>query len=74
MKLHVDVKPNSKKPGIEKITETHWQVRVRVPPVEGKANRAVIEMVAKETGVPKSLIKIVSGESSRKKTLELITD
>jgi uncharacterized protein (TIGR00251 family) len=46
-------------------------VRLSVPPVEGKANEQLVEIVAKHFGVAKSLVHIVSGQSSRVKTLEI---
>ena len=46
MKLSITVKPGSKKPGIEIITDTEWLIRVREPATEGKANQAIIEAVA----------------------------
>lgn len=46
-------------------------VRVTAPPVDGKANAALIRLLAKEYGVPKSRIRIVQGETSRDKVVEL---
>lgn len=45
--------------------------RVTAPPIDGKANAALIRLLAKEYGVPKSRIRIVRGESSRDKLIEL---
>jgi len=47
------------------------QVRVTAPPVDGKANKALIQLLAKEFKVPKSRIKILQGETSRDKLVEL---
>jgi uncharacterized protein (TIGR00251 family) len=47
------------------------QVRVTAPPVDGKANKALIALLAKEFKAPKSKIKIVQGETSRDKLIEL---
>ena len=69
VKLFVIVKPGSKKPGIEKTDAENWIVRVRAPATEGKANRAVIEAVARELGLPKSRIELLRGAKSRQKTL-----
>lgn len=43
--------------------------RVSAPPVEGKANAALIALVAKTAGVPKSTVRIVHGETARTKTV-----
>lgn len=47
------------------------QLRVSTPPVEGAANRALIAFLAKALGLRRSAIRIVSGEKSRVKLLEL---
>lgn len=49
------------------------QVRVTAPPVDGKANKALIALLSKEFRVPKSRIEIVQGETSRDKVVELTT-
>jgi len=47
------------------------KVSVTVPPEKGKANAAVIALLSKKLGVPKSSIEIVRGETSRIKTLRV---
>ena len=47
-------------------------VRVTAPPVDGKANEALVKLVAKELGVAKSKVTIVRGETSRDKVLEIV--
>lgn len=44
-------------------------VKVTAPPDKGKANRAVIETVAKAAGMPKSSLRLIAGETDRHKTL-----
>ena len=44
-------------------------IRVSAPPVEGKANAALIAFVAKTLRVPKSSVRIVRGETSRDKAI-----
>lgn len=44
-------------------------VKVTAPPDKGKANKAVIETVAKAAGLPKSSFALVSGETERHKVL-----
>ncbi len=70
MKVRVRVKPNSKKVGVEEKGE-FLLVRVKSPPTEGKANRELIEVLSDYFGVPKSRIRIVSGQSSRNKLVEI---
>lgn len=50
---------------------TALAVKVAAPPVEGAANEAVIALLARELGVAKSAVSIVSGESSRLKVVRI---
>ncbi len=47
------------------------KIRVAAPPVEGAANKELVTFLAKKLGVPKSAIRIVSGERGRTKILEV---
>jgi len=47
------------------------RVRVTAPPVEGRANEAVVELLAEHLRVPKSSIRIVAGERAPLKTVEV---
>ena len=47
------------------------QVRVTAPPVDGGANAALEKLVAKKLGIAKSKVKVVKGETSREKLLEI---
>ena len=46
-------------------------VRVTAPPDKGKANKAVVKLLAKELGVPKSSVSVARGETSHHKLLQL---
>lgn len=47
------------------------QVRVTAPPVDGGANAALEKLVAKKLGIAKSKVKVIKGETSREKLLEI---
>ena len=47
------------------------KMKLTAPPVEGKANKALVQFLAKKLGVPKRDIEIVSGEHSREKSLKI---
>lgn len=68
MKFTVIVKPNARKSAVEKIDEKTYKVSVAAAPAEGKANKAVIGLLAEYFDVPKSRIEIKSGYSSPRKT------
>jgi uncharacterized protein len=69
-RLTVHAKPGSRKPGVEKLSEREWTVRVREPATEGKANAAILRAVARELGLPPSALRLVRGEGARTKLLE----
>jgi uncharacterized protein (TIGR00251 family) len=71
MKIRVTVKPQSKKSEVRKISENEYAVSVHAPAREGKANEAVIEALADHFSVPKSAIRIVRGQTGRRKLIEL---
>jgi len=71
MILKVKAHPKSKKRMLKKISNTEVEVWVHEPPVEGKANRAIIELLSEELEVSKGLIGIKSGSASKLKTFEI---
>lgn len=72
MKIFVKVRPSAKEERIEKIDDTHYRVAVKEPPVNGRANAAVINSLATFFKVPKANIRIVSGFTSKDKIIELV--
>ena len=71
MKLRVRVQPNARKPGVEQLPDGTLKVKVTAPPHDGKANKALVEALAEHFGVPGSRVKILSGERSRSKLIEI---
>ncbi len=67
MKIFVKVKPRAKEEKVEKVEDTHFIISVKEPPEKGKANQAVIKVLAEYFNVKKSDIKIVSGLTSHQK-------
>ena len=47
------------------------KVAVTAPPVDGEANAAVIELLAKALGVPRRQVEVIAGASSRRKTVRI---
>jgi len=72
MKISIKVVPHSPKEEMTKQGDV-YTVRVREAPVQGKANEAVIRLVAERFRVPKSAVKIISGLTSRNKIIEIRT-
>jgi hypothetical protein len=71
MKIQVSVKPNSKNEEISQ-EEDSFVIKVKQPPKEGRANQAVIKLLAKHFGVPRSQVKILNGFKSKNKIIEII--
>jgi len=71
MKLQITVKPNAKEDRIEKLDEERFHLSVKEPPVQGRANRAVLRALAEYFGVSQNQISIVSGFTSRNKIVEI---
>lgn len=69
MKLHIKIKPNARVEKIEEMEDGTLCVWVRSPAREGKANEALIKLLSGRLDVPKSLIRITAGHSSRLKTV-----
>jgi len=68
LKIIVNVKPNSKTQKVEK-KGNEFIVWLKSPPVDGKANKELIEVLAKYFDVKKRDIEIKSGATSRKKLI-----
>ena len=71
MKIFIKAKPNSKKEGVEKVSENTFIVKVKEPPVDGKANKAIVEKMAEYFKVPVYRVEIVSGHTAKTKVLEI---
>ncbi|HML94908.1 MAG TPA: DUF167 domain-containing protein [Thermodesulfobacteriota bacterium] len=69
--IDVLVKPRSSRGGIDGVEEGRLKVRISAPPVDGKANEQLTEIISSALGVPKSSIEIIRGRTSRRKTLRV---
>ncbi len=67
--IHIKVLPRSSSNQIMGREEGVLKVKLTAPPVDGKANKALKEFLAKRLGLPKSDVEIVSGERSRLKSI-----
>jgi len=71
MRIYAKVFPRAPKNEVLKISDEEYKVRVTAVPEKGKANVAVIKLLADYFGVPKSLINIVGGKSTRVKIIDI---
>lgn len=56
----------------EVLDDGTWKIRLRAVPEKGKANQELIKFLAKETGVPKNCVSIVSGATDRTKLVKIM--
>lgn len=70
MRITIKVMPKSSR---EEIVEENGVIKayVKAAPDKGKANKALIELVAEHYGVKKAAVSIISGETSRNKIVEV---
>ena len=63
--------PGARRPGIGGRHGDAWKVRVSEPPEDGRANEAVLRLLAKTLDVPRRDLEVVSGRASREKIVVL---
>ncbi len=74
MKIRIKVTPRSSKNEIVgELPDGTFKIKLKAPPVDGEANVELIKFLSKEWKIPKSNIKILKGQTSRNKLIE-ITD
>lgn len=83
MKIVVKSKPNAKVEKVERVSQpdlgfgdektelVEYVVAVKELPIHGQANEAIIKALANYFDVPKTLIKLVSGQTSKRKVFEI---
>ena len=72
MKLSLRVQPGTKRSALlARLASGEWKVAVAAPPVEGKANAAVVELLSELLGVKRRQVTVARGGSSRSKIIEV---
>ena len=69
--LKVKVKPGSRREELAELPDGSWVAHVKAPPVDGKANAALIALVAAHFGLRRTQVNIRSGAGGRVKLLQL---
>jgi uncharacterized protein (TIGR00251 family) len=69
--FRVRVLPRSRRDEVVGLHGDALKIRLVAPPVEGKANRALQEFLARRLGVPRSAVEILSGHASRQKRVRV---
>lgn len=69
--LWVAVVPNARRTGADGLHDGALRVRLVAPPVEGKANEALVAWLADQLRLPKRAVRVARGATARRKALEI---
>lgn len=72
VELFLHCQPGAKKTEVQGIHGERLKLRLAAPPVEGKANEALISWLSKTLSIPKSRITLVSGDTGRQKRIRIL--
>lgn len=71
--MAIRVTPRARKNEVAEIlSDGTVRIRLAAPPVEGKANEALLEFLSDVLGVPRSSIEIVAGQTGRDKLISVL--
>lgn len=71
MKLHLKVKPNSKNDEWIREADGSLKLKIKVQPIEGKANKYLIDYLSRMLGIRKSSIVLAKGDTNQFKTFDI---
>jgi uncharacterized protein (TIGR00251 family) len=71
--LSLSVVPNAKRTAVDGLHDGALRVRLAAPPIEGRANEALVAWLAKSLGVARRDVELLRGESSRRKQVAVDT-
>ncbi len=69
--IKIRVVPRSSRNQVIGLEDGVYKIKLTAPPVDGKANKTLIEVLAKRLGLAKGSVEIVSGERSRQKLVRI---
>jgi uncharacterized protein (TIGR00251 family) len=69
--LEIRVKPNSREQTLTEQADGSWLATIKAPPVDGKANAALVALVADHFGCRKAQVSIKVGGSGRRKLVRI---
>ncbi|MDD5464292.1 MAG: DUF167 domain-containing protein [Candidatus Moranbacteria bacterium] len=71
MRIYIKVSPKSSKNEVVKVSEGEYKVKLTAPPVDGKANEALIRLLSQHFKVSKNMINIVGGKTTKIKMVDI---
>jgi uncharacterized protein len=69
--IDVLVQPRASRTRVGPVHGDRLKVAVTAPPVDGEANAAVVELLARTLGVARGAVEVIAGASSRRKTVHV---
>ncbi len=70
-RITVRVQPGASRDAVAGKVGPLWKLAITAPPIEGRANKASAELLAKLLGRPKRAVQLVAGAKSRTKTFDV---
>lgn len=70
-RVSVQVTPNARRSEVSGVVEGVLRIRLQAPPIDGKANEALIRFLAETLGLPRSAVSVAAGHTSRRKIVEI---
>ena len=71
VRIQLHVQPGASKSEVAGLHGERMRLRIQSPPVDGRANEAVLDWIAAQLGVPRRTVTLVRGAKSREKTVEI---
>lgn len=71
--IAVHVQPGAKRTAVAGTHGERLKIRIAAPPIEGRANAAIVAFVAERLGVPRAQVSVARGERSRDKLIAVAT-
>lgn len=73
-RLNVWVQPGAKKNALCGLHQGHLKLKIQAPPSEGRANKEVVDFLARHFGIKRSRVRVESGQKARKKSILINTE
>jgi uncharacterized protein (TIGR00251 family) len=71
VRIAVQISPNAKKTEVIGVLDDALKLKLQAPPIEGKANEALVKFLAAALSVSRSAVTITHGQTSKRKLIEV---
>jgi uncharacterized protein len=73
VRIAVQVQPGAKKTEVVGVHDDALKLKLQAPPIEGRANEALVRFLSSALSVPKSAVTITHGHTSKRKLVEVLS-